>query len=325
MSEAFVESKAETSIGVKELLDAGMHFGHQSKRWNPKMKRFIFGKRNGIYIIDLTKTLLQLKEAQQFIYNTVAAGKSVLFVGTKKQSQDAIKETALRCGQHYINSRWLGGMLTNHQNIRVSIRRMQQIEEMEEKGLMDGMPQKEVSRLRHELARLQRFLIGLNKMSGMPGALVIIDVNREAIAVQEANRMGIPVVATVDTNCDPDPIAYPIPGNDDSVRAVRLVLNILAEAITDASAEYAATAALRQAEQAAKAEEQAARPAARGDDDTDGADGERGRRDRRPRRSGMSGGPRQGGRRAPTGNAPTAAAPAPAPTPAPAPADTQAG
>ncbi len=229
MAEAASSSQEVVNIGIKELLDAGMHFGHQSKRWNPKMKRFIFGKRNGIYIIDLTKTLAQLKQAQQFVYEAAAQGRGILFVGTKKQAQEAVKEAAIRCGQHYVNNRWLGGTLTNNRNIRVSIKRMQEIEALEQKGAMENMPMKEVSRLRHELERHQRFLSGLAKMDSMPGAMVVIDVNRETIAVKEANRMGIPVVATVDTNCDPDPIAYPIPGNDDSSRAVRLVLNVIAD------------------------------------------------------------------------------------------------
>lgn len=254
MAEAVSSGQEVVNIGVKELLDAGIHFGHQSRRWNPKMKRFIFGKRNGICIIDLTKTLAQLKHAQQFVYETAAQGRDVLFVGTKKQAQEAVKEAATRCGQHYVNNRWLGGTLTNNRHIRVSIKRMQEIEEMEEKGAMENMPMKEVSRLRHELERHHRFLSGLAKMDSMPGAMVVIDVNRESIAVKEANRMGIPVVAIVDTNCDPDPIAYPIPGNDDSSRAVRLVLNVIAEAIIQASAEYTANAAKRQAakEEAAK-------------------------------------------------------------------------
>lgn len=296
MAEAASSNQEVVNIGIKELLDAGMHFGHQSKRWNPKMKRFIFGKRNGIYIIDLTKTLAQLKQAQQFVYEAAAQGRGILFVGTKKQAQEAVKEAATRCGQHYVNNRWLGGTLTNNRNIRVSIKRMQEIEALEQKGAMENMPMKEVSRLRHELERHQRFLSGLAKMDSMPGAMVVIDVNRETIAVKEANRMGIPVVATVDTNCDPDPIAYPIPGNDDSSRAVRLVLNVIADAIVQANAEYAAGAAQRQAEQEARAKERAASGAS---DAASGADAKseqarprsRGRRegerggDRRPRRS----------------------------------------
>lgn len=299
MAEAASSSQEVVNIGIKELLDAGMHFGHQSKRWNPKMKRFIFGKRNGIYIIDLTKTLAQLKQAQQFVYETAAQGRGILFVGTKKQSQEAIKEAATRCGQHYVNNRWLGGTLTNNRNIRVSIKRMQAIEALEQKGAMENMPMKEVSRLRHELERHQRFLSGLARMDGMPGAMVVIDVNREAIAVKEANRMGIPVVATVDTNCDPDPIAYPIPGNDDSSRAVRLVLNVIADAIAQATAEYAAGAAQRQAEQEARAKERAASGAAADASGTD-VKSEHARSRPRGRREGERGGDRRP-RRAPSG------------------------
>ncbi len=334
MAEA-VSKQEVVNIGINELLEAGMHFGHQSKRWNPKMKRFIFGKRNGIYIIDLTKTLAQLQQAQQFVYETVAQGRGILFVGTKKQAQEAIKEAATRCGQHFVNHRWLGGTLTNHRNIRVSIKRMQQIEEMEKKGAMETMPMKEVSRLRHELARHQRFLSGLANMNGMPGAMVVIDVNRESIAVKEANRMGIPVVATVDTNCDPDPIAHPIPGNDDSSRAVRLVLNVMADAIIQASAEYAAGAAQRQEDQEARAKERALRSEQTAAADADGKsdatrprprgrrDGDRGG-DRRPRRSAPgrsdSRPAEAGAKKAPAKTAAKAAAPAPAAEAAPAPA-----
>ncbi|MGI6087188.1 MAG: 30S ribosomal protein S2 [Kiritimatiellia bacterium] len=299
MAEAVSSGQEVVNIGVKELLDAGIHFGHQSRRWNPKMKRFIFGKRNGICIIDLTKTLAQLKHAQQFVYETAAQGRDVLFVGTKKQAQEAVKEAATRCGQHYVNNRWLGGTLTNNRHIRVSIKRMQEIEEMEEKGAMENMPMKEVSRLRHELERHHRFLSGLAKMDSMPGAMVVIDVNRESIAVKEANRMGIPVVAIVDTNCDPDPIAYPIPGNDDSSRAVRLVLNVIAEAIIQASAEYTANAAKRQAAKEEAAKERTvsgkAHDASDDDDQEETARPRSRRREgersdaRRPRRSASSG------------------------------------
>ena len=300
MAEAASSGQEVVNIGVKELLDAGIHFGHQSRRWNPKMKRFIFGKRNGICIIDLTKTLAQLKHAQQFVYETAAQGRDVLFVGTKKQAQEAIKEAATRCGQHYVNNRWLGGTLTNNRHIRVSIKRMHEIEAMEEKGAMEDMPMKEVSRLRHELERHHRFLSGLAKMDSMPGVMVVIDVNRESIAVKEANRMGIPVVAIVDTNCDPDPIAYPIPGNDDSSRAVRLVLNVIAEAIIQASAEYTANAAKRQAAKEEAAKERIASGTADDDsDDDDQAESprprSRARREgersdtRRPRRTASSG------------------------------------
>ena len=261
------------TVTVNDLLDAGLHFGHQSKRWNPKMKRFIFAKRSGIYIIDLAKSLAQLREAQRFIYETVAHGKGILFVGTKKAAQEIIKEAATRCGHHYIISRWLGGTLTNHQNIASSIRRMRKIQELDTSGSLAAMPQKEASRLRHEQARLERNLSGIANLAGMPGALMVVDVNREAIAVREANRMGIPVIAIVDTNTDPDPIQYPIPGNDDSTRAIKLIINVLAEAIIKAEAEYAVVRAQEQAAAAAAEKErpatEASRPRARkerGDD-----------------------------------------------------------
>lgn len=241
------------NITLEDLLNAGLHFGHQSKRWNPKMKRFIFDKRNGIYIIDLAKSLAQLKLARDFIYDTAASGKSMLFVGTKRQCQDILKEAAVRCGQHYVISRWLGGALTNFENISNSIRHMQEIEELEQKGTLDSMPQKEASRLRHELTRLQRNLGGIAKMKEMPGAMIVIDVNRETNAVKEAHRVGIPIVALVDTNCDPDPITYPIPGNDDAMRGVKLIVDLLADTIIKANAEYAVVAAQLQKERAEKA------------------------------------------------------------------------
>ncbi|MDO9541150.1 MAG: 30S ribosomal protein S2 [Kiritimatiellia bacterium] len=233
------KNESSVSISATDLLNAGVHFGHQSKRWNPKMKRFIFEKRSGIYIIDLTKSLAQLKLAGQFLYETVADGKNVLFVGTKRQSQEIIKEAASRSGQFYVVSRWLGGTLTNYQNIANSIRHMKEIQDMREKGTLDTMPQKEASRLRHELERLERNLMGIAGMSRMPGAMVVVDINREAIAVREANRVGIPIVAMVDTNCDPAPINYPIPANDDSTRSIKLIINILTDAIIKAGEEYA--------------------------------------------------------------------------------------
>ena len=232
------EYSVPVSVSATDLLNAGVHFGHQSKRWNPKMKRFIFEKRNGIYIIDLTKTLAQLELACKFLYDVVISGKKVLFVGTKLQSQEVIREAATRSGQHYVISRWLGGALTNYQNIANSIRHMKDIQNMREKGTLDSMPQKEASRLRHELERLERNLVGIAEMKSMPGAMVVVDINREAIAVREANRVGIPVVALVDTNTDPDPIKYPIPANDDSMRSIKIIVNALAEAIVKAGAEY---------------------------------------------------------------------------------------
>ena len=231
------------SIGIKELLDAGLHFGHQSKRWNPRMKRFIFEKRNGIYIIDLSKTQLFLKQALEFVQETVAAGRGILFVGTKRQCQDVVREAATKCGQHSVTSRWLGGTLTNNQNIATSIKRMRAIQEMQQKGLFDTLPQKEVSRLRHELFRLERNLLGIANMSRLPGAMVVFDICREAIAVKEANKMGIPVVAVVDTNCDPEPIDYPIPGNDDGLRAIKYIVSAFEAVILKANEAFARAAA----------------------------------------------------------------------------------
>ena len=256
-----VSSPAE--IGIGDLLQAGLHFGHQTKRWNPKMKRFIFDKRNGIYVIDLAKTLFHLKQALQFVQDVVANGKRVVFVGTKRLTQELIREAATRCGQFYVIHRWLGGTLTNHQNIKTSIAHMRKLEALKASGATETMPQKEVSRLRSELERLQRSLGGIADMTAMPGALIVIDINREAIAVQEANRMGIPVVALVDTNCDPDPIDYPIPGNDDALRCNRLIVNLFADAVVKGQALYK-TAAVEQVAQAANAGEKhevkAARP-----------------------------------------------------------------
>ncbi len=254
------------TVTVNDLLTAGLHFGHQSKRWNPKMKRFIFAKRGGIYIIDLAKSLAQLREAQRFVYDTVARGKGILFVGTKKAAQEIIKEAATRCGHHYIVSRWLGGMLTNNQNIASSVQRMRKIQELDTNGSLAAMPQKEASRLRHEQARLERNLSGIANLKGMPGALMVVDVNREAIAVREANRMGIPVIAIVDTNTDPDPIQHPIPGNDDSTRAIKLIIGVIADAITKAETDFAAVRAQEKAAAEAAAKERPAetpRPRAR--------------------------------------------------------------
>jgi len=259
-------------VTVTDLLNAGVHFGHQSKRWNPKMKRFIFEKRNGIYLIDLNKTLLQLEAARKFLFETVSGGKNVVFVGTKRQCQETIKEAAARSGQFYVVSRWLGGTLTNYQNIANSIRHMKEIQAMREKGTLDTMPQKEASRLRHELERLERNLMGIASMPGRPGAMVVVDINREAIAVREANRVGIPVVAMVDTNCDPDHIAYPIPANDDSTRSIKVIISALTEAIVGAGAEYARVRASMPQEPEVKSSTSETRPASRSG------------RERRPRR-----------------------------------------
>ena len=228
----------DTDVTINDLLEAGLHFGHQTKRWNPKMKPFIFGKRNEIYIIDLNKTLIRLKLALQFLYDTVSQGKCVIFVCTKRLSQKIVEEAASRCGQYYMVNRWLGAILTNHKNIKSSIKHMKEIEELEEKGALARMPQKEASRLRHELARLQRNLRGLKDISELPGALIVIDVNREANAVREANRMNIPVIGVVDTNSDPDAIDYPIPGNDDAMRSIKFIVDLFADTISKASERY---------------------------------------------------------------------------------------
>jgi small subunit ribosomal protein S2 len=231
------------NVAVQDLLDAGLHFGHQTKRWNPKMKKYIFGARNGIYIIDLDKTLASLKVALNFVYETIARGRSVLFVGTKKQAHEAILGMADRTKQPYIVNRWLGGTLTNHVTIRKSIARMRDIEKMETDGTMAKLPKKEVSRLRHELEKLQFNLSGIANMEQMPGAIFIIDTIRESIAVAEANRLNIPVIAVVDTNSDPDEVDYAIPANDDALRSIDLICKLAGEAIDQAQAEYSRIAA----------------------------------------------------------------------------------
>ena len=230
-------------VSVKDLLDAGLHFGHQTKRWNPKMKPFVFDKRNGIHIIDLTKTLEQLEKAKQFVYETAARGRPILFVGTKKQAQQVTKDLASSCGQPYVSTRWLGGTLTNSQTIRKRIKYMHTVEKMEKDGDFDKMPKKEVAVLRHELEKLRKNLSGLSTMADKPGAMFVIDVNREAIAIAEANRLHIPVIAIVDTNCNPDPVDYPIPGNDDAIRGIRLIAGALTASISKGASEYSKIAA----------------------------------------------------------------------------------
>ncbi len=233
------------SIGLRELLDAGVHFGHQTKRWNPNMGKYIHADRKGIHVIDLGSTLVQLRIAQQFIYDTVVRGRQVLFVGTKKQAQEVVKETASKFHQPYVIHRWLGGMLTNNETIRLSVNRMRELRAMEQNGGLESQvgSKKEASRLRRELLKLERNLIGIADMERMPAALLVVDVVREAIAVQEAQRLGIPVIAIVDTNGDPRLIDYPIPGNDDSLRSLNCLVGILGETIQRASNEYARVAA----------------------------------------------------------------------------------
>jgi small subunit ribosomal protein S2 len=222
-----------STITMKELLEAGVHFGHQAKRWNPKMKKYIFGERNGIYIIDLQKTLKLFKEAYDFVRTSSAQGKDILFVGTKKQAQDAITEEAKRCGMYYIANRWLGGMLTNYNTVKKSIDRLKKIEKMKEDGTYEKLTKKEVARLEKERTKLEKILIGIKTMPSLPSLMFVIDPRNEQIAVQEANRLGIPVVAVVDTNCDPDNIDYVIPGNDDAIRAIRLMSSKIADAVIE--------------------------------------------------------------------------------------------
>lgn len=220
-------------ISMKQLLEAGVHFGHQTRRWNPKMAPYIFTERNGIYIIDLQKTVKKVEDAYNFVREVAEQGQTVLFVGTKKQAQEAVKEEALRCDMYYVNERWLGGMLTNFQTIQKRINRLRELEGMEEKGIFEVLPKKEVIMLRHEMERLQKFLGGIKNMNKLPGALFIIDPRKERIAVAEARNLGIPIVAIVDTNCDPDEIDYVIPGNDDAIRAVKLLTAKMADAVLE--------------------------------------------------------------------------------------------
>ncbi|RKY05417.1 30S ribosomal protein S2 [Candidatus Poribacteria bacterium] len=221
------------NVTMKQLLEAGMHFGHQTRRWNPKMARYIFTERNGIYIIDLQKTIAMMKVAYDFLRDLAAQGGIVLFVGTKKQAQDTVKEQAERCGMFYVNHRWLGGTLTNFQTIRKSIEKLKRLERMAEEGIFDKLPKKEVARLRREKEKLERNLGGIKDMERLPDALVVVDTRNEHIAVAEANKLNIPIVAVVDTNCDPDLIDYPIPGNDDAIRSIKLFCTLMADAILE--------------------------------------------------------------------------------------------
>ena len=222
-------------ISMKQLLEAGVHFGHQTRRWNPKMAEYIFTERNGIYIIDLQKTVKKVEEAYYFVRDVVADGKSVLFVGTKKQAQDSIKEEAEKVGMYYVNARWLGGMLTNFKTIKKRIDRLEQLNKMEEDGTFDLLPKKEVIKLNGEREKLEKYLGGIKDMDQLPGALFIVDPRKERIAIAEAKKLGIPVVAIVDTNCDPEEVDYPIPGNDDAIRAVKLIASTISNAIVEGS------------------------------------------------------------------------------------------
>ena len=217
-------------VSMKQLLEAGVHFGHQTRRWNPKMAKYIFTERNGIYIIDLQKTVKKLDEAYNFVRETVANGGDILFVGTKKQAQESIRDEANRCGMHYVNARWLGGMLTNFRTIRKRIDRMDQLKTMQEDGTFDLLPKKEVVKLELEMSKLEKYLGGVKNMKGLPKAMFIVDPHKERIAVAEARKLHIPIIAIVDTNCDPDEIDYVIPGNDDAIRAVKLISSAMADA-----------------------------------------------------------------------------------------------
>ena len=239
-------------VSMKQLLEAGVHFGHQTRRWNPKMAPYIFTERNGIYIIDLQKTVVKLDEAYNFVKEISMEGKSVLFVGTKKQAMESVKDEATRAGAFYVNARWLGGMLTNFTTIRRRIGRLKQLRTMEEDGTFDLLPKKEVIKLNLEIEKLEKFLGGIKEMSEMPGALFIVDPRKEKIAVAEAKKLGIPIVAIVDTNCDPDDVDYIIPGNDDAIRAVKLISGAMADAIIEGKEGQMGAAAVEEsAEEAA--------------------------------------------------------------------------
>ncbi len=238
-------------ISMKQLLEAGVHFGHQTRRWNPKMAPYIFTERNGIYIIDLQKTVKKIEEAYFFARDIAAEGKSILFVGTKKQAQEAIKEEAERVGMYYVNARWLGGMLTNFKTMRRRIERLNQLKKMEEDGTFDLLLKKEVIKLQAEIAKLEKYLGGVKEMNKLPGAMFIVDPRKERNAIAEARRLGIPVIAIVDTNCDPEEVDYVIPGNDDAIRAIKLISQTIANAVVEA----------RQGVQEEVAAEEAAAPA----------------------------------------------------------------
>ncbi len=220
-------------VSMKQLLEAGVHFGHQTRRWNPKMARYIFTERNGIYIIDLQKTVKKLDEAYMFVRDIAADGGEILFVGTKKQAADSVKEEAERCGMHFVNARWLGGMMTNFNTIRRRIQRLAQLRQMAEDGTFDLLPKKEVVKLNLEIDKLEKYLGGIKNMEKLPSALFIVDPRKERIAVAEAHKLGIPIIAIVDTNCDPDEIDYVIPGNDDAIRAVKLIAGAMANAVIE--------------------------------------------------------------------------------------------
>ena len=241
-------------VSMKQLLEAGVHFGHQTRRWNPKMGTYIYTERNGIHIIDLQKTVKKLEESYNFIRETSANGGNILFVGTKKQAQDAIKEEAARCGSYYVNARWLGGMLTNFRTMRTRIDRLAQLRKMEEDGTFAMLPKKEVIKLQGEIEKLEKYLGGVKEMKKIPAALFIVDPRRERNAIAEAHKLNIPIVAIVDTNCDPDEIDYVIPGNDDAIRAIRLIASAMANAIIEGRQGEDAVAEVAEAVEAPVAE-----------------------------------------------------------------------
>jgi len=266
------------TITMKELLEAGVHFGHQTKRWDPRMKEYIFGERNGIYIIDLQKTLKMFKEASKFVTDLAASGKVILFVGTKRQAQDAIAEEATRCGMFYINQRWLGGLLTNWVTVQKSVKRLQELDEMATDGRYELLTKKEVIRLERERKHLQANLAGIKSMRRLPDAIFVVDSSNEAIAVKEARKLGIPVVAVVDTNCDPTVVDYVIPGNDDALRAIRLFTSKIADSVAegvaamgDKTVDQAGVTADLQAAAEGEAPAEAAAPEAEGDVDLEAA------------------------------------------------------
>ncbi|MCD8389168.1 MAG: 30S ribosomal protein S2 [Oscillospiraceae bacterium] len=239
-------------VSMKQLLEAGVHFGHQTRRWNPKMAEYIYTERNGIYIIDLQKTVKKLEEAYNFVRTLAENGQSVLFVGTKKQAQDSVREEATRVGQFYINARWLGGMLTNFKTMRTRVDRMAQLRKMQEDGTFDMLPKKEVVKLMHEMEKLDKYLGGVKEMKKLPGALFVVDPRKEHNAISESRKLNIPIIAIVDTNCDPDEVDYVIPGNDDAIRAIRLISATMANAIQEGrQGEDAAEEAAEDAEDAA--------------------------------------------------------------------------
>jgi small subunit ribosomal protein S2 len=246
------------ALTMKELLEAGVHFGHQTKRWNPKMQKYIFGERNGIYIIDLQKPLKKFREAYAFVRDLAAGGGNVLFIGTKKQAQETVFEEANRCGMYYVNQRWLGGTLTNFSTIRKSITRLKKLEEMKETGEYERLPKKEALELDREREKLEKALIGIKAMDSLPAAVFIIDPRKEKIAVAEAQRLGIPIVSIVDTNCDPTGIDYAIPGNDDAIRAVRLITSRIADAINEGRGTLSKDETEEQAAESAEEAEMAA-------------------------------------------------------------------